>query len=119
MPFRVLEFEATPNPNAVMCHLDQAICVGTLSYTRDEVLQATGADSTDPSLGRGEGASPDEPEEVDAVVVELLSIPGVQRLMLRDQVITITKAPREKWPTIKQRIQKTLATAEPVKQSGF
>lgn len=182
MPFRIVEFEETPNPNALMCRLDQPICAGTLSFTRSDLpapplpaviraappeartpavehaAAAPAATPATPSLprrrpptappgpvgdadrpaGKGlpraaaEAAAPggrtpggkdtvDDPEAIhlDPVVVALLSIRGVQRLMLRERLITVTKSPGAGWGPIRERLTTVLAAANAIARRGF
>ncbi|MFG0329942.1 MAG: NifU N-terminal domain-containing protein [Phycisphaerales bacterium] len=88
MSFTVVEFEPTPNPNALKCRLDRRICAGTRSYLRPEL----GAD--------------------DPVAGPLFAIDGVTAVMLCQDFVTVNKAPDAKWAAIKRRVKSTLASID-------
>lgn len=88
MPFKITEFEATPNPNAVKCHLDRPISRGTRSFLRPE----SGAD--------------------DPIASRLFAIAGVTSIMLCGEFLTVNKTDDANWSTIKAKVKKTLGEIE-------
>lgn len=85
MPLRVIEFESTPNPNALKCHLDRRVSEGRRSF-----------DANDPGTS-------------DPVASRLMALDGVEGLMLMDDWLTIRKAPGASWAAIRRSVARALA----------
>lgn len=87
MPYKVTEFQSTPNPNAVKCVLDRAI--------------------RDPGAGsvawRSAGAASGDP-----TAAAIFGIPGVNNLLINADWITVGKAPEADWKAIKQEVKRVL-----------
>lgn len=85
MPYKVVRFQPTPNPNALKCVLDGVLPDPIRSYRSPE--QAEG----DP-LGR-----------------ELFAIPGVTSLLLAGEWLTVNKDEGTDWGAVKAGVQAALA----------
>ena len=88
MPFEVVEFESTPNPNAIKCWLDRPISEGSRSF-----LDAAAA-------------------EGDPLASALFERAGATCLLFCDDWLTVNKPPEKSWRTVKTAIQRVLAEAE-------
>ena len=92
MPHRVVEFQETPNPNAVKCILDPpappAPELGMRSY------QSHAAAAHDP------------------LAAALLAVPGAVGVFINQGWVTISKAPESEWRTVKAAVKKVLADAK-------
>ena len=89
MPHSVTSFETTPNPRALKCVLappPAPIGAGMRSY-------ASAADSA---------AAGDE------LARALFAIEGVERVMVLNDFVTVTRSENTKWSSIKPAIKKTL-----------
>lgn len=84
MPYRVVEFRETPNPNALKCILDASPRPTPLSVRSAEQAQS------------------------DPIAKALFAIPGVNNLLIHDGWITVGKAQDAKWPAIKSAVERTL-----------
>lgn len=85
MPLRVVEFEETPNPNALKCVLDRTLSTERQSYfSREEA-------------------------EGDLLARCLFGIEGVRHVMIMQDWITVGKAPEASWRSLKASIKRTLA----------
>lgn len=87
MPYRVVRFEDTPNPNAVKCVLDRPVATTTRSY-RDK-----------PAPGS------------DPLADCLFAIDGVTNLLFVADWVTVSKEPRKPWRAVKSAVEKALANA--------
>lgn len=85
MPWTVVEYEPTPNPNAIKCWLDHAISDGPRSFR-------TPADGAD-----------------DALACALFEATGATTLLFCDDWLTVNKPPDATWRTVKRRIERALA----------
>lgn len=85
MPLRVIEFESTPNPNALKCHLDRRVSEGRRSF-----------DAADPGID-------------DPVASRLMAVEGIEGLMLLDDWLTIRKSPGASWAPIRRAVTRALA----------
>lgn len=85
MPYRIVEFQTTPNPNALKCILDTPLPEPIRSFRTAE--SAAG----------------------DAVAEALFAVPGVQGVLLSGGWLTINKAPDASWPGVKKGAQAALA----------
>ena len=88
MPFRVLKFQDTPNPNAVKCILDRSPGPVPRSY-----LNAAAAAG-------------------DALATSLFAIPGVSSVLISDGWLTVNKAPSAPWGPIRSGVERALHEAE-------
>lgn len=97
MGFRIVEFEETPNPNAVKCVLDKPVSRGTVSFR--SARDAAG----------------------DPIAARLFAIPGVVGVMLREDFATVNKAADADWGPIKAKVRKALADApdDATAETGF
>jgi Scaffold protein Nfu/NifU N terminal len=86
MSYRVIEFETTPNPNAMMARVDRPICEVTRSYFNATAAQRAG----------------------DALAEALFAVPGVSGVMMLRDFVTINKTPDAAWPGLKKRIKRVL-----------
>ena len=87
MPFRVVEIQPTPNPNAVKFMLDGRITEQPASFFNAE--SAAG----------------------HHVAVQLFGIRGVTSLLLLGDFITVNKSPSVKWSDISKQVQRILEQA--------
>lgn len=87
MPWRVVAFEETPNPNALKCVLDRPIAALPRSYR---------------------AASEAGDDEVARV---LFAVEGVTNLLMLHDFVTIGKAPDAQWPAIKRSVKRALRKA--------
>ncbi len=87
MPFRVTEFESTPNPNAVKCHLDGAVSEGPRSFLNAEQAQG------------------------DPLAAALFAGGQVTCVLFNGGWITVNKTPPASWDAVKRHVRKVLATA--------
>lgn len=85
MPYKVVRFQPTPNPNAVKCILDRALPEPIRSYR-------AAAEANEDPLGR-----------------ELFRIPGVTGLLISGGWVTISKAEAAAWPVIQSEVEAVLA----------
>ena len=85
--FQVIEFEMTPNPNAVKCVLDRPISDGTRSF-----LSAEAAES-------------------DPIARALFGEAGATNVLFGGGWLTVSKRPEDSWGTVKRRIRKVLLAA--------
>lgn len=85
MPFRVLEIQPTPNPNAAKFVLDKQIAQQPTSFFSAEA--ATG----------------------HPIASKLFAIPGVVSLLLLGDFVTVNKSPASKWDKITTAVEGVLA----------
>lgn len=87
MPYRVLRFDPTPNPNALKCLVEPSPADAPRSYfNRDQATDAG-----------------------DPLALALFEIPGVTNVLIHTSFITVCKSPGARWPAIRTRIERTLA----------
>jgi len=84
MPFRVLEIQPTPNPNAAKFVLDQPVSEQPTSFF---------------NAGAAKG---------HALAEQLFAIPGVSSLLLLGDFITVNKTPDAHWGEISPRVKAIL-----------
>lgn len=84
MPYRVVEFETTPNPNALKCNLDREIASKTLSFRQPT-----------------EGAS-------HPLAGPMFEIPGVVGVMFCRDFVTVTREPGRSWGPIRSGVETVL-----------
>ena len=87
MPFRVLEIQPTPNPNAAKFVLDKEIAPQPTSFF-----------SRDSAAGH-------------PIASRLFAIPGVVSILLLGDFVTVNKSPSAKWDKITSAVETTLSTA--------
>jgi len=87
MPFRVMEIQPTPNPNAAKFVLDQPIAPQPTSFFNAQ-------------------AAKEHP-----VASRLFAIPGVTSVLLLGDFVTVNKSPQAKWKSITPRVENVLASA--------
>ena len=87
MPFRVVEVQPTPNPNAAKFVLDQQVAPQPTSFFNA-------------------AAAVDHP-----LAKELFAIPGVSSLLFLGDFITVNKQPDAAWKKIAPAVEKVLASA--------
>ena len=87
MPWTVVAFETTPNPNAIKCVLDRPIAALPRAY-------------------RGAGEAAD-----DEIARSLFAIEGVTNLLMLHDFVTIGKAPDAQWPAIKRAVKRAMRKA--------
>jgi hypothetical protein len=87
MPHKVVEFQPTPNPNALKCILDVPLPQPSRSFRSAE--QAAG----------------------DALGKQLLAIPGVTSVLLSGAWMTVNKSAQTEWAGVKRAVQDVLKHA--------
>lgn len=85
MPFTIVRFEETPNPNAMKCWLDRPISAGPRSF-RDAAAAAS-----------------------DPVAQALFSDAEATCVLFCDNWLTVNKQATARWPAIKTKIARVLA----------
>lgn len=88
MPWKVVAFETTPNPNAIKCVLDRPIAAIPRSYRAP-----------------GDGAD-------DEIAAALFAIEGVRNLLFLHDWVTVGKSPDAAWPAIKRAVKRELGRLE-------
>jgi hypothetical protein len=81
---KVVQFEATPNPNAVKCLLDGTASDGPRSY-----FNAAAA-------------------EADPLARALFALPGVTNVLILGGFITVSKHPEAAWSTLKPAVRRVI-----------
>lgn len=93
MPYRVIRFEDTPNPNAVKCVLDQPVL------------------PPDAPLRSYRAAAEAEADPL-ARLLFASQPPGViTTLLITPLWITVNKAPSAEWPAVREGVRRALAEA--------
>lgn len=87
MPYRIVRYDDTPNPNALKCILDRTVAPGPRSYRSADQAAA------------------------DPVAAALFAIPGVTGLLFSEGWLTVSKAPETPWKSIKPGVERALAAA--------
>ena len=97
MPIRVVEFQATPNPNAVKFVIDRGQAAGeTVSLRKAESVVG------DSEVSVGEGSDGQQ------LARQLLAIPEVAAVLLLSDFVTINKSPKGSWADIKRQVKRVL-----------
>ena len=92
-----IQFEPTPNPNAIKCVVDPA---------------SIEPDPTRPGLGIRSYFNAEAAREADDPLAHaLFAIPGVANLLIHTAFITVGKSPDAKWPAIKPKVKAVLKSA--------
>ena len=91
MPYKIIEFQETPNPNAVKCIVEPPLSA------RDGALRSyqSEADAAD-----------------DPLAARLIRLPGVAGVFINQGWVTVSRKPGEDWRAIKNAVRRTLAQAE-------
>lgn len=84
---RVLDFEETPNPNALKCVLDAPIAQTPRSYRTSESASE------------------------DPLAAALFAIKGVQGVFICNDFVTVNKAPDADWRSIRKAAKKAIEVA--------
>jgi hypothetical protein len=87
MSFQVVQFEPTPNPNAVKCHLNRPISDRPRSF-----LNAT--------MAAG-----------DPIAAALFATAGATTVLFNVDWVTVNKPPAAPWAMVKRQIRQVLAGA--------
>lgn len=87
VPYKVVRFQPTPNPNAVKCILDGSLPEPIRSYR-------TAAEAAADPLGRA-----------------LFQIPGVTGILISGGWVTVSKSDAAPWPAIQSGVQAVLSKA--------
>ncbi len=85
MPYQVIEFEATPNPNAVKVWVDQPLSDRPLSF-----------------LERSQA-------EKNPIAARLFALPGVTCLLINGRWVTVNKEVDVPWKRLRKRVREALA----------
>lgn len=88
MSYRVIEFETTPNPNAVKCWLDRPISDGPRSF-RDAAMAAG-----------------------DPIAAALFAQAGVTNVLFNGDWLTVNKPIDADWSNIKAKVKRVLGTID-------
>lgn len=87
MPFTILRYEATPNPNALKCILDRPISTGPRSFLNADMA----AD--------------------DPVASALFREAPITTILMNEGWMTINKKPEAEWRAVKPKVERVLAAA--------
>ena len=87
MSYRIVEFQPTPNPNALKCILDAPLPEPIRSFRRKDEAAA------------------------DPLGSRLMAIPGVTSVLLSGAWMTVNKSPDAAWPAVKKAAQDVLKGA--------
>jgi len=87
MPFRIVQYETTPNPNALKCWLDRPISDRPRSF-----------------LNRAMAAE-------DDLARRLFDAAPITTLLFNGAWMTVNKSPEESWPAVKKAVERALAGA--------
>jgi hypothetical protein len=88
MPFTVISFEPTPNPNAVKCWLDAVIADEPVGFRN-------------PAVASG-----------DPIARALFDDAGATAVLFCRDWVTVNKPPEASWSTVKRAIRRVLARVE-------
>ena len=92
MAYEIVEFQDTPNPNALKCVLDRPVAplggAGLRSYQSRDAAAA------------------------DPVAVPIMTVPGVVGVLITPGWITISKAPEVEWKQLKGALKKVMSGLE-------
>jgi hypothetical protein len=96
MPYAVVEFQPTPNPNALKCVLDRPLPAPAMSQEIHAHLRSY--------RHAAEAAA-------DPVAAALLALPGVATVLVGEGGgwVTVNKAPAADWPAVKKGVKAVLA----------
>jgi hypothetical protein len=88
MPYRVTEFEPTPNPNAVKCWLDHPISDRPRSFLNAGMATA------------------------DPIAAALFAQAGVTNVLFNGDWVTVNKPPSAEWSSVKAKVRQVLKDAQ-------
>lgn len=88
MPYKVVSFESTPNPNAIKCVLDRSPTERPRSYFNAEAAEG------------------------DPLAEALFGIEGVTNILIHTQWISVSKAPETTWAGVKAEVRRVLQEAD-------
>lgn len=87
MPYRIIEFEPTPNPNAVKCWLEPRISEVPRSFLNAEMARE------------------------DPIAAALFDEAGVTNVLFNGDWMSISKPPEARWPDVKRRVAAVMEAA--------
>src|SRR5688572_19682791 len=87
LPYRVTEFESTPNPNAVKCWLDRPISDGPRSFLNAQMATS------------------------DPVAAALFEQAGVTTVLFNGDWVTVNKPADADWSRVKASVKRVLGEA--------
>jgi hypothetical protein len=87
MPYKIREFQETPNPNALKCVVDRKLAEKPRSYFK--AADAVG----------------------DPVAAALFAIPGVTNILINADWVTVSKRPDADWKAIKRGVERVMNEA--------
>lgn len=87
MPYRVTEFESTPNPNAVKCWLDRPISDRPRSFFNAQMAAE------------------------DPVAAALFADAGITNILFNGDWLTVNKPPDADWTSTKAKVKRVLEKA--------
>jgi hypothetical protein len=89
--YKIVEFQETPNPNAVKCVLDHTLA----------------------AAGGGGLRSYQSPQSAagDPLATALFAIPGVCGVLIQQEWVTVSKRPDTEWKGIKAAVKKVMGSA--------
>ncbi|MGH7242197.1 MAG: NifU N-terminal domain-containing protein [Phycisphaerales bacterium] len=93
MPYRVREFQETPNPGAVKVVLDGPISP-LEGHTAPRSYRSAESASKDPLAAR------------------LFQVTGIENVLIASDWLTVGKNPDATWKSVKNAVEKALAEAE-------
>jgi hypothetical protein len=93
MPYRITEFQTTPNPNALKCVLDRKLASPPQPPPPRSYFNA-------------------EQAKGDRLAEALFAISGVRNLLIQAGWITVSKAADSDWKPIKAAVERVLHEAE-------
>jgi len=88
MPYQVVRYEPTPNPNAIKCWLDKPISEGPRSFLNRDMASG------------------------DAIAERLFDEAGVSTILMNGEWMTVNKPPDADWKTVKAMVEEVLAAAD-------
>lgn len=87
MPITSIDFQDTPNPNAIKCVVDRPIADSPRSYFSKDQSAA------------------------DPLAAGLFDIPGVTNVLILGNFVTVSKRPETTWKSLKPQIERVLRAA--------
>jgi hypothetical protein len=88
-PLTVVEFQDTPNPNAIKCVLDRAPAPLEGASVRSYATRAAAAK--------------------DPIALALFAIPGVTNVLVGPMWVTVNKSADAEWKSIKPAVKKAIS----------
>jgi hypothetical protein len=87
MPFQIVHYEATPNPNAMKCWLDRPISDRPRSFLNPAMAAE------------------------DDLARRLFDAAPITTLLFNGEWMTVNKSPDAAWPAVKRAVERALAAA--------